>query len=192
MTIYVDELTNWGKKGTWAHMATDGPLDELHAMAAKIGLKRAWFQGGNSRHPHYDLRESKRLLAVQYGAQEVTGVELVLSAREGERMTYMSPLQKHGNGRWCKLAAGKDADLSELHGMAVTLGLGRISFNGAAPIPHYHLPANLRKLAMKKGVQAMSRPGFFAMCAGRRQQTTGDKAAGDGAPVVTSGTEDSE
>jgi len=36
------------------HLATDGPLQELHDAAAAIGLKRAWFQA-NRRHPHYDV-----------------------------------------------------------------------------------------------------------------------------------------
>jgi hypothetical protein len=51
-------------------------LDELHAMADRIGLKRSWFQD-KSRYPHYDLRPSKRLQAVSYGAVEVTAVDLV-------------------------------------------------------------------------------------------------------------------
>jgi hypothetical protein len=44
---------------------------ELHALAASIGLKRAWFQ----KHPkldHYDLTRSKRARAVKEGAIEVT------------------------------------------------------------------------------------------------------------------------
>lgn len=76
MAIYVDPVFTWPGKGQWCHMMTDGDLSELHAMAERLGLKRAWFQN-KPRHPHYDLRPSKRALAVQYGAVEVTGVELV-------------------------------------------------------------------------------------------------------------------
>lgn len=36
------------------HLATDGPIEELHDAAAAIGLKHAWFQG-HRRHPHYDV-----------------------------------------------------------------------------------------------------------------------------------------
>ena len=36
------------------HLATDGDLEELHREARRIGLKRAWFQGGEN-HPHYDV-----------------------------------------------------------------------------------------------------------------------------------------
>ena len=42
-------------------------LEELHAMAEKIGLRREWFQG-RARHPHYDLMAFTRALAVQHGA----------------------------------------------------------------------------------------------------------------------------
>ena len=34
----------------WCHMATDGSFEELHAFAARLGLRRAWFQ-----RDHYDL-----------------------------------------------------------------------------------------------------------------------------------------
>lgn len=46
-------------------------LDELHDMALKIGLKRSYFQ--NHKYlPHYDLTPSKRVLALQHGATEMT------------------------------------------------------------------------------------------------------------------------
>jgi hypothetical protein len=44
-------------------------LDELHAMAAKIGMKREWFQDKKSL-PHYDLTVSRRAAAVRAGAIE--------------------------------------------------------------------------------------------------------------------------
>ena len=50
------------------HMLADS-LDELHAMADRIGMKRKWFQ--NKGVPHYDLSKSKRELAVRYGAVEL-------------------------------------------------------------------------------------------------------------------------
>ena len=51
-----------------------GDLAELHAMAYNIGLKRRWFQGG--KFPHYDLRPSKRELALRHGAKEIGFREL--------------------------------------------------------------------------------------------------------------------
>jgi len=52
----------------WCHMWAD-TLDELHEMADKIGMKRAWFQN-KSTLPHYDLVPSKRVLALCNGAKE--------------------------------------------------------------------------------------------------------------------------
>ena len=75
MTIFVDE-PRYHADGLWCHMATDGPIEELHKFAHKIGLRRSWFQN-HPLHPHYDLRPSKREAAIREGAQPVTTQELV-------------------------------------------------------------------------------------------------------------------
>ena len=79
MTVYVDELRPYGRSATWkhdssCHMFCDGPFSELHEMAQAIGLKLAWFQCHAPRPDmwHYDLTASKRRLAVQHGAVEIT------------------------------------------------------------------------------------------------------------------------
>lgn len=71
MTVYVDKLpgSGWGRWNGGAHMLSSD-LDELHALAAKIGLKRDWFQS-ETTFAHYDLTASKRALAVQHGAVEI-------------------------------------------------------------------------------------------------------------------------
>jgi len=52
-------------------MFTDSlDLAELHEMAARIGMKRDWFQPSKAA-PHYDLTASRRVMAVQFGAVEV-------------------------------------------------------------------------------------------------------------------------
>jgi hypothetical protein len=51
-------------------------LEELHAMALRIGLKRSWFQPSPTLN-HYDLVPSKRILALRNGAQEQTRREAV-------------------------------------------------------------------------------------------------------------------
>jgi hypothetical protein len=56
-------------------MVSDRSVEELHAFASEIGLKRRWFQDGP--RPHYDLRPSKRRLAVTKGAKEVNTRVLV-------------------------------------------------------------------------------------------------------------------
>lgn len=81
MTVYVDALVNYGLKGKSAkvqrvfaagscHLFTDSlDLTELHAMAARIGMRRAWFQT-NGDLPHYDLNAVRRASAVTAGAVE--------------------------------------------------------------------------------------------------------------------------
>ena len=78
MSVYVDKLfdTTWADRRKWpyarsCHLTADTP-EELHAFAAKLGLRRAWYQ----ERPrfalcHYDLTASKRALAVKFGAIEV-------------------------------------------------------------------------------------------------------------------------
>jgi hypothetical protein len=83
--ILVDDIRKY-KTGPrdypyWCHMAsddlTDAGLEELHAMAQLIGLKREWFQD-HPRHPHYDLPPHKRELAIVSGAIAVSSRELVM------------------------------------------------------------------------------------------------------------------
>lgn len=53
------------------HMLADS-VEELHAMADRIGIQRKWFQGD-----HYDICLSKRKLAVEAGAVECSSREIV-------------------------------------------------------------------------------------------------------------------
>jgi hypothetical protein len=46
--------------------------NEINAM--RIGMVRAWFQD-HPRHPHYDLTEGRRIMAVKLGAVEVKARE---------------------------------------------------------------------------------------------------------------------
>ncbi len=74
--IYVDDSIFPFRGEMYCHMATDGDIEELHQMAERIGMKRWWFQN-KPDHPHYDLSPEKRALAVQYGAVEVSSLELI-------------------------------------------------------------------------------------------------------------------
>lgn len=73
MTVYVDRLTEYGGSSTFrwkhsCHMYAD-TLEELHAFAKRIGMRRAWFQDKASL-PHYDLNAGRRVAAVKAGAVE--------------------------------------------------------------------------------------------------------------------------
>jgi hypothetical protein len=63
------------------HMTAD-TLDELLAMADRIGVARKWLQGHPDHlHTHFDIAKSKRALAVAAGAHEVDGRIVAQKAR---------------------------------------------------------------------------------------------------------------
>jgi len=86
MAILVDELREYPDAAlpftSWCHMATDGAFEELHAFAARLGLRRAWFQ-----RDHYDLPPHGREAAVALGAEEVPTGELLrrMAGPRGDR-----------------------------------------------------------------------------------------------------------
>jgi hypothetical protein len=91
LTVFVDGLAPYpeprdaqarraGKRHgqRWCHMFTDSAdQTELHALAAKIGLKRAWFQEAPGKLPHYDLVPPRRTKALTLGAVECGRAKLV-------------------------------------------------------------------------------------------------------------------
>lgn len=90
MAVYVDPLRSWGGSGKFhwkisCHMYAD-TIDELHAMAEKIGLKLKWFQD-DPRLPHYDLHPARRRKALQLGVYIHTRGEMAafMRARKLER-----------------------------------------------------------------------------------------------------------
>ena len=71
MPVYVDDMSASFGRMVMCHMVAD-TLEELHAMADRIGVARRWYQGPPvTRWPHYDIALSKRALAVAAGAQEI-------------------------------------------------------------------------------------------------------------------------
>jgi hypothetical protein len=79
-----------------SHMIGDNE-DELHAMAAKIGVARRWYQGD-----HYDVAMVARAKAVFHGAVEIGMRNLsamVMNRRQGLPMgnpeTAMEDRMKH-------------------------------------------------------------------------------------------------
>lgn len=88
MSVYVDSMRAQYGRLVMCHMIAD-TLEELHAMADAIGVKRQWFQHKNKRLPHYDICMSKRALAVKLGAQEIDQREtvLILQRRYGGKTT---------------------------------------------------------------------------------------------------------
>ncbi len=68
MAVYVDQERNRLGRMVMCHMFAD-TAEELHAMAAALGLRREWYQPVS--FPHYDVSLLKRSRAVQFGAIEV-------------------------------------------------------------------------------------------------------------------------
>jgi len=99
MSVYVDGLVGYDEAHIkpearqhgrrWCHLTADTE-DELHAFAARLGLRPSWYQGNYARPAlrHYDLVPSKRALAVRLGAVEVDArahlsARVIAEMREG-------------------------------------------------------------------------------------------------------------
>lgn len=72
LSVYVDRAFAAGDWGRWTgggHLQADTP-DELHEFAARLGLRREWFQAkpGRPENDHYDLTETGRERALVLGA----------------------------------------------------------------------------------------------------------------------------
>lgn len=97
----VDELRIWTSKRPFhkgsCHLTTDGAIEELHAFAARIGMKREWFQ----KHPlasHYDLTPKMRAKAVELGAVEVSAKDQARQRieRRGSTVDALRAARKDG------------------------------------------------------------------------------------------------
>lgn len=88
VTVYVDDASIAATVGRitsrWSHLIADDQ-NELHAFAARLGLRRAWFQdptrtGRPTARPgsraaenwHYDLTANKRVQAIRLGAVPIS------------------------------------------------------------------------------------------------------------------------
>jgi hypothetical protein len=75
MGVYVDNMrANFGRM-KMCHMIADS-TGELLAMADKIGVDRKWIQKAGTPHEHFDIALSKRALAVEAGAVEISMMDL--------------------------------------------------------------------------------------------------------------------
>jgi hypothetical protein len=102
MAVYVDQLAKWPTtircfKAGRCHLTAD-TVEELHAFAARIGLRREWFQE-HRLAPHYDLTPSKRKRALLAGAIFVEAKEQArrrVAARSEVRLDGVQPGAKGG------------------------------------------------------------------------------------------------
>ena len=94
MAVVVDKAI-WPYKGKlWAHLASDKNLDELHSFAELLGLRLMSFQGD-----HYDIPEEVRDKAIELGAEEIDGRDLLSRLKKAELRLPASERP----GKWEKL-----------------------------------------------------------------------------------------
>lgn len=68
MAVYVDDAIHPWRGKLWCHLFSDD-LDELRAFAARLGLRRSWFQQPPAASwPHYDTVAARRQQALRMGA----------------------------------------------------------------------------------------------------------------------------
>jgi Protein of unknown function (DUF4031) len=79
MSVYVDQAVHRFRHTLMCHMLADSP-EELHEMAARIGMARKWYQREAST-PHYDISKEMRSAAIAAGAIEVDRRGLVAIIR---------------------------------------------------------------------------------------------------------------
>lgn len=66
MAVYVDDSRLTWRGKNWCHLVADS-IDELHAFAARLGLKKEWFQE-RTMYPHYDVTVNVKARALTMGA----------------------------------------------------------------------------------------------------------------------------
>jgi hypothetical protein len=87
VTVYLDDWRQPARLGPvddrWSHLVADSD-EELHAFAARLGMKRAWFQHkeGRPHQGHYDVPERARQDALELGAVSVTWRQVGRMMRE--------------------------------------------------------------------------------------------------------------
>lgn len=80
MAVYVDTMRAPFRGRVMCHMLADTD-EELHAMAARLGLLHRWHQKAGTPHSHYDIDMPTRALALRHGAREIGRRELVMLIR---------------------------------------------------------------------------------------------------------------
>lgn len=95
--IYVDDVITQTPKSLrmqelgdqWCHLTTDGPIEELHAFAQRLGIYFRRFHDHRSL-PHYDITPEERDQALAAGAVYLSAKEQ-LRRRQVEHQAAPAP-----------------------------------------------------------------------------------------------------
>jgi hypothetical protein len=87
MAVYVDNMKAIYGRMKMCHMMADSTA-ELLEMVDRIGVQRKWIQHAGSVREHFDIALSKRRLALEAGAIEVTMRDLGMLMRKRRGETY--------------------------------------------------------------------------------------------------------
>ncbi len=74
MPVYVDNMEAKFGRMIMCHLLAD-THEELIEIADKIRVQRKWIQYPHTYKEHFDIALSKRKLAIQHGAKEITMIE---------------------------------------------------------------------------------------------------------------------
>lgn len=83
MAVYVDDFQAGFGRMVMSHMIADSQ-EELFEMADKIGVARKWIQYPGTNHEHFDVCQSKKKLAIKYGAKLIGMRELAAMTMKRE------------------------------------------------------------------------------------------------------------
>lgn len=75
MACYVDNMRAPHRGYIMCHLVAD-TTEELLAMVDKIGVKREYIQDAGTYREHFDIALSKKKLALQNGAKQITTRQL--------------------------------------------------------------------------------------------------------------------
>lgn len=85
MPVYVDDMRAQFGRMVMCHMIADTSTERLR-MADRVGVARRWIQHPNTPDEHFDISLSKRALALQHGAIEITWRQCgAMTARKREQ-----------------------------------------------------------------------------------------------------------
>lgn len=84
IAVYVDNMKAKYGRMVMCHMFADS-THELVAMAERIGVARRWLQCAGTYREHFDVCMTKRSLAIDAGAVEITMHDAGLMMRERKK-----------------------------------------------------------------------------------------------------------